>query len=155
MGFSVSGSAAILFVGAFIAFGMFHSATTNSFERVSEAQDDRADDALAQQNTDVEIVNASYGTTTTTSGSTFYLLDVNTTNTGSESLSVGDTDLLIDNDYRTGWESAATVDGDNGTDLWLSGEKLAVEFNESSPPDRVKVVTETGVSATAEVTQSG
>jgi len=148
MGFSVSGSAAILFVGAFIAFGMFHSATTNSFERVSEAEDDRAEDALAQQNTDLAIVTASHNATTD-------VLWVNTTNTGAESLSVGDTDLLVDNDYRTGWAANATVDGDNATDLWLPGETLAVAFDESTAPDRVKVVTETGVSATAEVIQRG
>lgn len=151
MGFSVSGSAAIIFAGLFIAFGMWQTAASNGFERVSEAQQDSTDQMLAQQNTAIEIRNASYGTETV-NGQDYYLLDVNVTNNGTEPLSLNRTDVLINNVYQTGWRDGATVDGDAGTDLWLPGEKLAVEFNTTYQPNRTKIATETGVSASSEVT---
>jgi flagellar protein FlaF len=151
MGFSVSGSAAIVFVGLFIAFGMWQTAATNSFERVTDAQQAHSDDVLAQQNTAIAIDGASY-TTKNHNGQTWYLIDLGVNNTGSTSLSIRPTDVLIDNDYETGWGNNATVDGDPDTELWLPGEQLFVEFNESSQPTRVKVTSETGVSDSTEVT---
>jgi flagellar protein FlaF len=154
MGFSVSGSAVIIFAGLFIAFGMWHSAVSDGFERVTDAQQDAMDGSLAEQNTAIEIENASYSETVlnATTGETAYIVAVNVTHTGATSLSLNGTDVLLDNDYRTDWEGDATVDGDAETDLWLPGEKLAVAFNESSQPNRVKLVTESGVSVSAEVT---
>lgn len=146
MGFSVSGSAALVFVGLFLAFGMYHSATANSFERVSDAERDRSDALLDSRNTAVAISNASYD-------SSAEELTVEVDNTGSAQLRVSETDLLVDGEYRTGWESAATVAGDADTDLWLTGQQLSVTLSGiSSQPGRVKVVTGTAVSATAEVT---
>ena len=60
MGFSVSGAAAIIFASLFIAFGMWYSAGMNSFERVTEAQNDRTDTVLETSNTDIEIVSTTY-----------------------------------------------------------------------------------------------
>ncbi|MHB9287175.1 flagellin [Halobacteriales archaeon Cl-PHB] len=146
MGFSVSGSAALVFVGLFLAFGMYHSATANSFERVSDAERDRSDALLDARNTALTISNASYDSSANE-------LTVEVNNTGSTQLRVSETDLLVDGAYRTGWASAATVAGDADTDLWLTAEQLSVTLTGiSSQPDRVKVVTGSAVSATAEVT---
>jgi flagellar protein FlaF len=145
MGFSVSGAAAIIFASMFIAFGMWYTAGTNSFERVTEAQDDRSDTVLETRNTDVEIVSTSYNT----SGNENVTVRVN--NTGAAQLSVSETDLLVDGSYETGWETNATVAGERGTDLWLAGEQFTINVTKPSRPDRVKVVTDTGVSDTAGV----
>ncbi|MFB6139571.1 MAG: flagellin [Halosimplex sp.] len=153
MGFSVSGSAAIIFAGLFIAFGMWYSAASNGFERVSDARQDRSEHLLAQQNSGIAVRNANYSTKTA-NNRTWYLFDLAVRNTGSEGLSLPRTDVLIDNEYRTGWAANATVDGYPDTGLWLPGEKLFVEFNESTEPGRVKVVAGTGVSDSAEVTVS-
>ncbi|QLH84289.1 flagellin [Halosimplex pelagicum] len=139
MGFSVSGSAALIFAGLLIAFGMWHTAATNSFERVSEAQSDRSDGLLDQKNTAVVVDSAS-----TADGD----LTVEATNTGSTALSLNETDLLVDNEYRTGWRANATVDGDAATYLWLPGEQLAIEVPPEGTPGRVKLATEAGVSDT-------
>jgi len=140
MGFSVSGSAAIIFVAAFIGFGMFYSATANGFERVNDAREDQRDRLLDQQNTDISLVSATWNSSNDN-------LVVTVDNTGSETLSVEETDLLVDNDYRTGY--ATSVDGDSSTDIWASQEQLVITVTSlSSQPNRVKVVTENGIAET-------
>lgn len=138
MGFSVSGSTALIFVAMFIAFGIFSSAASNGFERVSDAYHDDADRVLDQQNTDVVIASLSCSPT----------FALNVTNTGSTALSVSDTDVLLDNEFydHTDFETHE-VAGNATTDLWLPGENLTLA-NASLAPSRVKVVTGPGVSAT-------
>jgi len=139
MGFSVSGSAAIILVSLFIAFGMFYTASANSFESVSEAQRGQADLNLDQQNSAIEITNA------TRSGGTLTLW-VN--NTGGSYLTLEGTSILVDSELQTGWRDAAAVDGDGTTDLWAPGERLELSLSPATIPDRVKVVTKTGVADT-------
>lgn len=138
MGFSVSGSFAILVLASFIAFGMLHTAGANSFERVTEATRDTYDDELDRQNTAIEIANVSHD------GS---VLDVEVTNNGTTTLSVEDTDLIVDNVYQRPDDPDVTVqvveDPDSG--LWHPGQTLSLEVSTSEAPGRVKVVTEHGV----------
>jgi len=144
MGFSVSGSAAIIFVAAFIGFGMFYSATANSFERVQDARGAQQDRFLDQQNTAVEITAATWNASGTDD------LDVTVENTGSTTLAVSDTDLLVDNAYQSGYDTA--VDGDGSTDVWAPQETLTITVTTfNSQPGRVKVVTENGLADTAVV----
>jgi flagellar protein FlaF len=145
MGFSVSGAAAIVFATAFIAFGMWFTASANSFERVTEAKADRTDSVLATTNSDVEISNATYN------GSH---LVVDVTNDGAEQLSVANADLLVDGAYRTDWRANATVAGDADTRLWMGAEQLTATVPLADRPGRLKVVAGTGVADTAEVTQT-
>jgi len=144
MGFSVSGAAAIIFASMFIAFGMWYTAADNSFSRVTDAQDAQSEGSLETSNTEIAIVSASYNSGTLT-------VDVN--NTGTTQLSLNETDLLVDGQYETDWQAAnATVASDGGTDLWLPGEQLTITLDKASQPNRVKLVTESGVAATGEVT---
>jgi flagellar protein FlaF len=138
VGFSVSGATAIIFVGAFISVGMIYTAASNGYEVVSDAQTSVHEDALARQNTALNVTNASYDAGT---------LTVTVRNTGSTALSVNDTDVVVDNEYVTTFESR-TVEGDAQTDLWLPGENLTATVDRASVPTRVKVVTEYGVSET-------
>jgi flagellar protein FlaF len=144
MGFSVSGAAAIIFASMFIAFGMWYTAADNSFSRVTDAQDAQSESSLETSNTAIEIISASYSSGT---------LTVEINNTGTTQLSLNQTDLLIDGQYETDWQAAnATVAGDGSTDLWLPGEQLTITLDRASQPDRLKLVTESGVGASAEVT---
>jgi flagellar protein FlaF len=145
MGFSVSGSAAIIFASLFIAFGMWYTASANSFERVTEAQQVRTDGVLETQNTGLEVAAADYNR----SGEGDLVVVAN--NTGTAQLSVSDTDLLVDGRYARNW-TASAVEGNSGTDLWLAGEQVTVTVAVETAPERVKVVTDTGVSDTLEVT---
>ncbi|AGN02338.1 flagellin [Salinarchaeum sp. Harcht-Bsk1] len=138
MGFSVSGATAVILIGGLIAFSFAFSAVNNGYERVSEAQEDREDRQLMQANSDVGIANATYDSGTST-------LTVNATNTGSSELVVGRVSLLVDGAYRSNVTTA--IDGDATTDVFLPGEVLTMTVNQSVRPDRVKVITGTGVAA--------
>lgn len=141
MGFSVSGAAAIIFVSLFIGFGMWYSAGMNSFERVTDARNDRTDAVLETQNTDVEIVSAEYNRSGTDT------LVVTVDNAGAAQLSVSETDLLVDGQYVDGWDESS-VEGNRETDLWLAGERLTINVTRAEAPGRVKVVADTAVADT-------
>lgn len=142
MGFSVSASFALLFVGLFIAFSGAYAVSENTFERVQNANEDQRQRMDTVQRTAVNVTRAdrldSCG------------VDLNVTNEGSTELSVNATDILVDGEYQTNWSDDATVEGVD-TDVWLSGENLSVTIDDgiTSDPSRVKVVSETGVATTA------
>lgn len=136
MGFSVSASAAIIFIGFVVAFTTLYPVAANGLERVTDAREDVNDRALDRQNTAIELANTSYDNGT---------LTVEVNNTGTTELSASETDLLVDN---THWTGERSVEGDADTDVWLPGETLTITVeNLSMSPERVKVVTENGVEA--------
>jgi flagellar protein FlaF len=147
MGFSVSGTAAIIFASMFVAFGVWFTASANSFDRVSDAQDQQTESLIDSENTEIEIASATYNE----SGNE--LLRIDATNTGASQLSLSETDLLIDGEFIDGWQEnwSVNVEGNATTDLWLSGEQLSITRDLATPPTRVKIVTEYGVAETATV----
>jgi flagellar protein FlaF len=142
LGFSVSGSAAIIFVGIFLAFSSAYTASANGFERVTDARSAVDEEALDQQNTALSVTNVTYDAGNDT-------LTVEAVNEGTTALEIGAVDLLVDNAYRDNF-TARTVGGDNSTALWLPGERLHLEVNATTRPNRVKIVSGPGV-ADAEV----
>lgn len=156
MGFSVSGAAAIVFAGLFLAFGVLFAATTNSFERVTDAQDGQTDDVRATQNADIAVVEATYVNYENTTKTDY--LKVLVDNTGATTLGLARTDVLFDNEYRSNWRANATInddgttfDAETGTSLWHPGERVNVTVKGISQPNRVKVSSETGVADSADV----
>jgi flagellar protein FlaF len=142
MGFSVSGSAAILFIAAFVSVGILYSAAYNGFERVQDAEDSHGERVLEQRNTIVDVTNVTYDDADNE-------LTVNVTNHGSTELVVEETDLLVDGEFqRPSNYVASSVDGNSSTSLWLPGETYSITVNASTQPNRVKIVTSTGVTAT-------
>lgn len=139
MGFSVSASTVVVFVGALLALGTVYPAAANGYEHVTEASHDVSDRRLDRQNTAIAVTQATYNASNET-------LTVAVENTGSTALSVNRTDVLVDNAYRSSFDSRA-VDGDATTTLWLPGETLRVELSSPDRPDRVTVATEHGVTA--------
>lgn len=143
MGFSVSGSAAIIFLAAFVCFGILYTTAYNSFERFDAAQDERAEQLLEQRNTEVEIVDVD------TTNSNY--LNVTVNNTGSTTLHVNETDILFNGTYQV--PEQTSVDGQADATLWHSGETLRMNVSYSTgTPVRVKLITETGIAAFREVT---
>lgn len=140
MGFSVSGAAAVIFATMFLTFGMWFTASANSFERVTEAENAQSDTVLETQNTAISVANVTYNATTDE-------LRVLVNNTGAAQLTVEKTDLLVDGQYQTGWEDTATVAGAD-TRLWLAGETLTITVTAPEAPTRIKVATENAVSVT-------
>lgn len=143
MGFSVSGSAAIIFAAMFIAFGTFHSASTNGFETISDAQEDRTDRTLVKQNTDINLTSAVWNGSAGTDGE----LTVTVDNTGSTELTIDAVDLLANNEYLQDYNTS--VAGNSETNLWLPQEELTITVSAlGSDPSRVKLVTGPGVAET-------
>ncbi|UPV74392.1 fla cluster protein FlaF [Halorussus limi] len=143
MGFSVSGATVVLFLGIFISFGIAYTTANNGFERVNDAYEANGEDALARQNTAIDIGNASL---VDRGGQRYVNVTVN--NAGSTTLSVDDTDILIGGNYTNHTSSnmeTLEVNGNNETDIWLPGETLHFNLSVETNPDRVKVVTGPGV----------
>jgi len=137
MGFSTSAAAAVIFVGVLVSLSIFYPAAAGSFEQVSDAMESREDRALKERNSDLRIANATYDDTTDR-------LRVNVTNTGTVSIDVDETDLLIDGTIRTNRTTA--VESIEGRSIWAPGETLTIKVNDlSDVPARVTVVNEYGV----------
>ncbi|GAB3707328.1 archaellum stator protein ArlF [Halorubrum pallidum] len=157
MGVSVSASTAIIVAGLFFAFTTFYPVAANGLDRVTDAQHGMHERALEQQNTDFAVTNATYDTTTTPN-----TLTVTAVNDGAVGLVASDATLVVGNEYVDVGGSAAdtTVDGDTVTELWLGGEELTVEIDESDlstnivgGETRVVLVVESGVRDAATVTE--
>lgn len=144
MGFSVSGAAAVVFIGVLVSAAALYPAVDGYTEQRSDAIADREERALDRQNTAVRIVNATYDQATGE-------LTVEAANTGTTTLTVGEVDLLVDGDYDTPPAGSIIVAGSSTTDVWAPGERLTVTTDTSAAPDRVKLVTGPGVAVSASV----
>lgn len=145
MGFSTSAAAAVIFVGVLVSLSILYPAAAGSFEQVSDAMESREDRTLKQRNSDLLIDNGTYD------GADDRVW-INVTNTGTVSIDVNDTDLLVDGKLWT--DRSTAVDGVDGRSIWAPGETLTITANNvTSAPARVTVVNEFGVAdANASIT---
>lgn len=152
MGFSTSGAVAIIFVGLLVAVGIAYPVVQTAHEDRMTAIDDRDERTLDVRNTDVELAAHSYDDT---AGE----LTVNVTNTGTTTLSVPATDLLVDGQYLELSPAETHVETDDEREIWQPGEQLSIVIESGEhafeDPDRIKLVTEHGVAETAEVDDGG
>ena len=144
MGFSTSGAAAIIFIGALLAVGIAFPALETAHDRQSTAMDDRDDRALDVRNTAID-VTASHD-----DGD----LTVNVTNDGSTTLSVDRTDLLVDGVLQSSDELETAVDEDGDRTIVQPGETLTMSLAHDAP-NRLKVVTQNGVAETVTEVDDG
>ncbi len=145
MGFSVSGSAAIIFIGVIVAAGVAVPSIIGDVGSLAGAQGKQVDRGIDTLNTDIEIEAATYNATDDG-------LALRAANVGSTSLSVNGTSVLLDGTIPSTEDVTTDVEGNEATGLWLSGETLNVTVGGVSPePNRVKIVTENGIAEIAEV----
>lgn len=143
MGFSVSGSAAIIFVGVIVAAGIAVPPIVGSFGELSSSQSQQIDRGVDALNTDISIESAIYYD----DGSDELELELE--NTGSTSLAVADTSLLVDGEIPDSGDVTTAVDGDSSAQLWRPGERLTITVSGvTQVPERMKVVTENGIAET-------
>ncbi|MDY6776264.1 MAG: fla cluster protein FlaF [Halobacteria archaeon] len=139
MGFSVSASTAIIFIGVLIAANSVYGAWSYSQKQLETARDDEAHDLLEKRQTSVEIVATSYSSTTDT-------LTVNASNTGETSLSASETTAIVDGEFAP--KETVTVKNSFGNEknskLWLPGDYLVVNVTSPTSPNRVKLTAENG-----------
>ncbi len=137
VGFGVSGSTAVIFLGILIASGTLYTAAAGSAEQISDARDEDSEDLLDRRNTALDVTSVVYDNSTDE-------LEINVTNAGTTTLSVNGTSVLVDNEFANA--SSTRVDGDSATDVWGGDRTLVVTVNDvTAEPDRVKVVAENGV----------
>ena len=144
MGFSVSGSAAIIFVGIIVAIGVAVPPVVGSFGSLAGAQGEQVDRGIDALNTEFEIESATYDDENNR-------LTLELVNTGSTTLSVAGTSVLLDGAIPAEDDVTTEVDSDASAELWLPGQRLMIEIEGvTAQPDRVKVVAENGIAETAQ-----
>jgi flagellar protein FlaF len=151
MGFGGSAGAAILLVAAVASVGMLYTTSYNGFEQVQDATTAEEAGDLQTLNTEVAIQNVTHDTTASPE-----TVSVTVQNAGSSTLSVADTDLLVNGVYQAdgltytidGPDGTLTA-GPEGTDLWQPQENLTITAEATvEEPFTVKVVTGPGVAVT-------
>ena len=135
MGFSVSGSAAIIFIGLVVAAGIAIPAVIGSVGSIADAQGEQIDRGIDALNTEFEIESATYDDASDD-------LEVTLTNTGSTTLSRAKTSVLVDGEIYPGV-------ADEG--LWVPGETITITVEDvTTEPERVKIVAENGIAETVQ-----
>lgn len=137
MGFSVSGSAAIIFVGVMVAAGIAVPSLVGSMGALADSQGEQVDRGIDALNTEFEITSAEYDSNTTT-------LTLELKNTGSTTLSVNKTSVLINGEIP----DSTDIDRTPNEGFWLPGETLTITVN--ADPGRAKIVAENGIAETTE-----
>lgn len=137
MGFSTSAAAAVIFVGVLVSLSIVYPAATGSFEQVSDAMESREDRVLNQRNSNLDIDSATYNDSANR-------LRINATNTGTVTVEVNDTDLLIDGEIQPNRSTA--IESVEGRSIWAPGETMTIIVeNQADLPERVTVINEYGV----------
>lgn len=146
-GLSTGASLLVVFAGLFLALGSLYTATSNTVERLRDAESWHFEHAMEIQRTAINVSD-----TRLVDGVAPCEISLLVNNTGATTLRVNDTDLLLDGTYRTGWEPGATVENDPRTDVWQPGETLNVTVGGlTGTPDRAKFVTGPGVADTKDI----
>ncbi|MCX2818426.1 fla cluster protein FlaF [Haladaptatus sp. F3-133] len=142
MGFSVSGSTAVIFLGIVISVGIVLSAAQTTGSELSNSWNQRTSDMLGQKNTYINVTDAKYN-------KTLSKVTVNATNMGSTTLSIDKLNLLVDGNLKP--DRGVQVVGARKSSLWLPGEKISFTGNSTGMVESVEVVTGNGVSRVKEV----
>lgn len=146
MGFSTSAAATIIFIGVLLSFGFLYPVVEQNVEAHTEAFDERDDRFLTQRNTDISFDSATYDPEDD-------ILVVSVDNTGTTTLRLDQTDLLINGEIQTGYST--DIDGAPDRTLWVPNETLTVTVDGvAERPDRVNVVTGLGVQISTDVEEA-
>lgn len=149
--FATSASLLIVFLGLFLALGSLYTVSANTAERLADAQADQRERGEAVQLTRANLTSAVWDANDAT-------LTLRVTNTGDTTLSVQATDTVVDGTYVSAADyDRVEVEGAD-TDLWRPGQELVLEDTDplsvlDSSPERVRLVTETGVADAREVSE--
>ncbi|SDR38416.1 flagellin [Natronobacterium texcoconense] len=158
MGFSTSAAAAIMLIAFLVAAGVIFPAIFTVSADTGDAFAAQAEQNRDQANTDIDVLPYE------TDGGD---LTVTVENEGTTSLTVTDTDLLVNGQFVQPDETAVVDENEDEdddvyteTDIWVPGTTLELTIYEETlsengidDPERVKIVTETGIAdATMEET---
>jgi flagellar protein FlaF len=143
MGFSVSAATAIIFAGLILLMGVVADTVFDTYGDLKDAALDTSDSEYDRQRTRVNIVNASFNSTT---------VFVNATNTGEIVLDTQYVDLLVNGTIETEKIVTREVEGTT-SQVWGIHEVLFVEitYSGANNDSRIRLITENGVSGTKKI----
>ncbi|ARS88967.1 hypothetical protein [Natrarchaeobaculum aegyptiacum] len=162
MGFSTSGAVLVILIGVLVALSLMFPALFNVSAATGEAFSSQQEQLRDTHNFEITIDEFVYHND---SDRTY----VNATNTGAGSLSVTDTDVLVNGEYyptNASDEETVVIDGDSerfDSDVWTPGSSLSIEIDsesidaydsseyddEDDVDDRVQLTSERGISTAA------
>ncbi len=141
MGFSTSGSLLVIFFGLLIALGSMYAAISSTGEALADGVSDQSERIDTVHETDITIVTATWEDDS---------FEFTTENTGVTTIPVDELTVLVDGEYQPTEEfDEVTVDGDDST-IWKPGTDLTVA-GETAEPERVKLITDIGISVAGPV----
>jgi flagellar protein FlaF len=143
VGFSVSGSAAIIFVGVMVAAGIAVPSLVGSMGALADSQGEQVDRGIDALNTEFNITSATYNSSIST-------LTLKVKNTGSTTLGVNGTSVLVGGEIPDNGDVTTEVEGDSSAGLWLPGDTLTITVNPADSKGRVKIAAENGIAETTE-----
>ncbi|MDY6865181.1 MAG: hypothetical protein SVY15_04315 [Halobacteriota archaeon] len=133
MGFSVSASIAIFLLGSLVMGSLAYTSMSNSARLVNDGQNEQHERMREELQTDINITSTDYNLT-------LQRLQVSVENTGSIVLDSSEVDLIIDGTISSSLSFSPSK-------VWIPENNLIITATGvSSSPNRVKVVTENGVS---------
>lgn len=144
MGLSVSGATAVILLGVLLSLSALYPAVMSTYNTQSDAMRDQSDRIVTQLNTEFTTTNATYDATRGQ-------VNVTVTNTGAESLELDRLDTLVDGEYVPPAERRSTVAGRPDTAVVLPNETVRLSISVTTEPERIKLVSKSGVAAIAEV----
>lgn len=165
MGFSTSGTVAVMLIAFFLAASVIVPTLFSITGETGAAFSAQADQHRDQQQTALEL--SSVERTDESGDGTADTLTITATNDGSITLDTGDTDVLVDGYYIS--MQAATTEIEDGSEvrpdsrLWAPGTTLTIEIDEATLEDetdgqltsvedveRVSVTAQTGLTASTD-----
>ena len=143
MGFSTSGSLLVIFFGLLIALGSIYAATSTAGSVLTDGMTEQSERIDTIHDTDIELATATWNETDDT-------LAVTTANTGARTIAVDDLTVLIDGEYEpVNTFDEVTVDGEEST-IWEPQTNVSLTKT-TDEPERIKLVTDIGISVTSPV----
>ncbi|RKD95844.1 flagellin [Halopiger aswanensis] len=158
MGFSTSGAIIVILIGVLVAVSAIVPTVFNITGTTGDAFSAKNDQFREQTNTEIAIESFETGSTADAV--------VNVTNDGARSLSVEQTDVVVNGEYypTNASDTETTIVTNDSTrpssDVWLPRTVLQIELDNAKlesdseitgDGDHVRITTENGIAATAEI----
>lgn len=139
MGFSVSGSAIIIFIAVLIATGFLVPSFTGSITEISQSQSQQTDRNIDVTNTNINIISDQFD-----DQENEYTVTVG--NIGTTQLQTDKLSILVDGEVPDNTDLTLQIDGETAEEtIWNPNIELTIIINTEEEPESFKIVTENGI----------
>lgn len=138
MGFSVSASTIIIFIGLVVSAGMLYGAWDYSQDTLTEGEEIKNQLHIDKQQTDIEILGE------TVEHIDQYLV-FDAYNDGNAEHSLEHVSVVIDGEIKDGMVNEVFVKGHDDSGVWLPGDTIHMNVTVEETPDRIVLIVDNGV----------